>query len=178
LGKVGLVAVMLALGALGRQLVMSRMPAGAADPSAVAQTLRRSVFVESAVALIVLAVTAALVATPPARTTFTQPNSEIVALDDGLALQVDVEPLRVGENQTHVYFTGEGSKAVNVEEVSARFVHLEGGDVVPVEVNYASLGHYEAKSIVLPFPGQWRLELLTRTSDINAETSVFTIRVR
>lgn len=189
--KVALVAGMLALGALGRRWVMRSYrgrpsTAGAAgastsgaQPTSVAvRGLRRTVLIEATVAAVVLGVTTALVGTPPARATFAEPYSEVVALDNGLGLQVDVEPLRAGVNQTHIYFTGEGSKAVNVEEVSARFRHPESGDVVPIEVTHASLGHYEQKSVVLPYPGNWRLEVITRTSDIDATTKVFPLRVR
>ncbi len=189
LGKVALVAVMLAFGALGRQWVSRHYPvvstttgplhgAGRAPAPDAVRGFRRFVMVEAAVAIVVLGTTAALVGTPPARTTFAEPFSEVVALDNGLSVQVDVEPLRVGVNQTHVYFTGEGSKAVDVAEVSARFLHRDSGDVVPVDVNYASLGHYEQTSVVLPYPGEWRLELITRTSDVDAATRIFTVRVR
>ena len=41
-------------------------------------------------------------------------------------MQVDVEPARAGINQVHVYYTGTGALAVDVEEVTARLVSETG----------------------------------------------------
>ncbi len=93
-------------------------------------------------------------------------------------MQVDVEPARAGLNQMHVYFTGAGGKAVDVAEVTARFSRAGTDDVVPVAVPRDTLGHYAQLKLPLPDPGQWRLVLTTRTSDIDAYSTTFTIRVR
>jgi copper transport protein len=189
--KVALITLMLALGAAGQRWVSRRYSVSAAQavtglpttreqPQRPAEVLRlrRSIALEAATAGLVLAVTAVLVRTPPARTAFTAPSTQLATLNEGLRVQVDLEPLTVGVNQIHVYYTGKGGKALNVKEATGRFTYLETGEVIPVEVPHSSLGHYEDLNVVLPYAGEWRLELTTRTSDVDAVTEVFGFEVR
>lgn len=171
--KTALVAVMVALGALGRRWVRRRIESGGA-----ARLLRRGVVAESVLAVVVVVVTAVLVETTPARNAYAPLFTAVQTVDAPLRVQVDIEPARAGVNQLHVYYTGQGGKAVDVEEVTARFVHDDTRDAVPVDVRHATLGHYEQLTVPLPQSGRWRLQLTTRTSDIDATTTVFTFRVR
>ena len=41
-----------------------------------------------------------------------------------------------------------------------------------------SLGHYEQLTVPLPSSGDWRLDVTTRTSDVDATTTTFTVPVR
>jgi copper transport protein len=188
--KLTLVAGMVALGALGRSWVrrhyvlrVVHAATGDADlafavpPAAAVQRLRRSVLLEGGTAAVVLVVTAGLVETTPARTAYAPVFTETKAVTGPLQVQVDVEPARAGLNQMHVYYTGAGGKAVDVEEVTARLTH-PAGDVISVQVHYDTLGHYEQLRVPLPYAGQWRLDLTTRTSDIDSYTTTFTFRVR
>jgi copper transport protein len=186
--KTTLVVAMLALGALGRGWIrrhyalpvvhaataLAPAPRAPADP----RPLRRQVFAEAAIALAVIGVTAGLVDTTPARTAYAPVFSETKTVSGDLRVQVDVEPARAGLNQMHVYYTGAGSKAVDVEEVTARFTRVGITDVVPVAVPQDTLGHYEQLKVPLPDAGQWRLDLTTRTSDIDTSTTTFVIRIR
>ncbi len=177
MAKTGLVVAMIALGARGRTWV--RRYAGG-DPAARpgVSRLRRSVALEAAIALVVIGVTAVLVETTPARTAFAPTFVAHSTVAGGLGVEVQVEPARVGVNAIHVYFAGAGGKAVDVEEVTAVLTRVGTDDRVDVAVPHESLGHYEQTRVVLPFKGSWRIELTTRTSDIDSTTRAFTFRVR
>jgi copper transport protein len=177
LSKTALVLLMVTLGALGQRWVRrhARAESGAAPRVA---RIRRSVGVEAALALVVLAVTAALVETTPARSAYAPMFVGRATVIGEIDVEVQVEPARAGVNAMHVYFTGAGGKAVDVEEVRAVLIHARSGDRVDVDVPRDSLGHYEQLRVALPASGDWRLDLFTRTSDIQSTTSTFTIPVR
>lgn len=196
LWKTGFVLVMLGLGGLGRawvrrhylpvvhastDLVMAAPQVAEGERSAPTRRdvrhLRRSVLLETGLAAVVLAVTSWLVGTTPARSAYAPVFSETKPVAGDLQVQVDVEPARAGVNDMHVYYTGAGGKAVDVEEATARWSGGDG-DVVPVALPRESLGHYEALRVPLTAPGTWQLELTTRTSDVTAHTTVLTVRVR
>jgi copper transport protein len=186
--KTALVAGMLLIGALGRVWVrrhyavesaLSGAGRSTTEPSASdIGRLRRGVLLEAGAAVAVLAVTSVLVQTTPARSAYAPLFSETKTVAGDLRVQVDLEPARAGLNQMHVYYTGAGGKAVDVAEVTARFTRIGADDVVPVDVPRDTLGHYEQLKVPLPDPGEWRLVLTTRTSDIDAPSTSFTIRIR
>jgi copper transport protein len=78
----------------------------------------------------------------------------------------------------HVYYTAEGGKAVDVPEAALRWTRVGSDDVVPVELEHDSLGHYERLRVALPSAGTWQLAVTTRTTDIDATTTRFTVRIR
>ena len=189
--KTLLVALMLLMGAVGRSWVRRHylLPIvhAATDvaspvrtpPSPVAvQRLRRSVLLEAGTAAVVLSVTAFLVETTPARSAYAPVFSEVAAVDGPLRVQVDVEPARTGLNDIHVYYTAEGGKAVDVPEVDIRWTRDGTDDVIPVELERDSLGHYERLRVALPSSGTWELAVTTRTTDIDSAITRFTVRVR
>lgn len=154
------------------------IPAGAAPPGAV-RLLRRSVFLETAIALVVLAVTAVLVSTPPAKDNYFPvfTNSSSVTAD--LRIQVEVDPARVGLNDMHFTYTDGAGKFVDVVASTARWT-LEGGgdDVVPVQLLRTAPGHYDLTRVELSTVGTWQLAVTTQTSDIDSTTTLFTVRTR
>jgi copper transport protein len=189
--KALLVGLMLLLGAVGRSWVRRHylLPVvhAATDvaspvrtpPSPLAvQRLRRSVLMEAGTAAVVLSVTAFLVETTPARSAYAPVFSEVAAVDGPLRVQVDVEPARTGLNDIHVYYTAEGGKAVDVPEVNVRWTRDGTDDVIPVELERDTLGHYERLRVALPSAGTWQLAVTTRTTDIDSTTTRFTVRVR
>lgn len=190
LAKTALVLTMLVLGALGRRFVRrhyTQTVVHASTATSVAERpapgapeigrLRTGVLLEAGTAAAVLALTAVLVETTPARVAYAPMFSQTAAVTGPLRVQVDLEPARTGINQLHVYYTGTGALAVDVEEVTARLVS-ETGETVPVQVPHDTLGHYEQLTVPLTEAGRWRLELTTRTSDIDATTTSFTVPVR
>jgi copper transport protein len=138
--------------------------------------LRRSVLVEAGIAAVVIALTSVLVQTTPARTAYA-PTYSGTSQAGALQVQVDVEPARAGvANVMHVYLQDATGKAVDVEEVRGRL--LQGEQVVPVALPRESLGHYEQPRVLVDVGGEWRLELVVRTSDVDSATTTQTVRFR
>ena len=59
-------------------------------------------------------------------------------------------------------------RPVDVVRAGARWTSADGAYVVPTELVRDGPGAYAATGTALPVAGQWRLELTTRTSDINS----------
>lgn len=138
--------------------------------------LRRSVLLEAGIAAVVVAVTAVLVQTTPARTAYA-PTYSGTSTAGALGVQVDVEPAKSGvANVVHVYLQDASGKAVDVAEVSGRF--LQGDQVVPVPLPRKSLGHYEQPRVLLEVGGDWRFEVVVRTSEVDSATTVQTVPFR
>lgn len=138
--------------------------------------LRRSVLLEAGIAAVVVVVTAVLVQTTPARTAYAPTYSGTSTAGD-LRVQVDVEPARAGvANVVHVYLQDAGGKAVDVAEVTGRFV--QGDQAVPIALPRKSLGHYEQPRALLEQGGDWRLEVVVRTSEIDSTTTTQTVPFR
>jgi copper transport protein len=92
-------------------------------------------------------------------------------------VQLDLDSARVGPNTLHVYLTGEGGRAIDVPEVTARITR--DGESVPISIRRISLGHYEAtERLVVPYAGTWELEVTVRSSDIESDTVRQTLTIR
>jgi copper transport protein len=183
-------AGLVALGALSRAVVRRRLwepspvaglPAGPGatlvDPDAdTVQRLRASVGVELAVAVVILAVTALLVNTEPARSAEAQPFAATLAAED-VTVDAVVEPGAVGRNDIHLYAsTPTGSPPL---EATAE-VSLPARDIAPIELRLEPTGpgHWSAFAVDLPIAGDWRLVVTLLLSDVDqarTETS-FPIR--
>jgi copper transport protein len=177
--KVLIVGGMLLLGLAGRRYVRSHHPyAGKAD--APTQTdvrgLRRSALIETGLAVAVLAITAVLVNTTPAKAAYAPPyigRSVAGPID----VQLDIYPARKGRNGVHIYTAGPGGKTVDVEEVSG-YADRGDGERVTLRPKRNSLGHYEDLAFVLPSKGTWKVVLQIRISEIDsyATTQTFVAR--
>jgi copper transport protein len=162
--------------------------------------LRSSVRLEVGTAVAVLAVASVLVATPPGVVVTAGediqagagPVLESAPLDlaDRTGVQVLVDPAWVGENrvvvevvelvtvlgaatdgQTEVPDYEEFARPLDVPEVRGSFV-LPGSDLgpLPVELTKTAPGVYQADNARLPTPGQWRLDITVRTTEIDSNT--------
>ena len=180
--KLAVFAGLMALAALSRRLVQTRlrgraMPAiprlagpGAmlAEPdTAVVSRLRRSVAAEVALAVVVVAVTAVLVNTVPARDAFGAPFATTLTAD-GLVIDVTVSPARVGPNLVHVYsFDGNGI-TLELPELQLS-MSLPDRDFGPLPVNLqpAGPGHWTAAGFDIPLPGRWRIDITARPTEFD-----------
>lgn len=155
---------------------------GRLDAEAVAQ-LRRSVAVETAVAAGVLALTAALVQTAPARNSYAAPVSATVAFDTrgphGTGrIDVVVTPARLGSDSFHVSVLGpNGAPEVIPELRAALRLPARAIGPLPVALAGAGPGHYTATAPI-PIAGSWQLVLTVRTSDIDETTVTVPISIR
>ncbi|TYB98805.1 hypothetical protein FXF53_16990 [Micromonospora sp. WP24] len=185
LGKLAVVLAVVTLAAGARRFVRrrGREPLGLdAAPAAAVRRLRRSVVGEILLGVTVVSITAVLVNTVPARTSYAPPVHTTVPVPAAAAesaaglrdasVEVNIEPARSGNNVADIYLTGPDGSLVAVPEISGR---LESPDrdvpALPVTVTAAEPGHYVANSMSIPFPGEWVLRLDIRVSDFD-ETSV------
>ncbi|MEU0003944.1 copper resistance protein CopC [Streptomyces sp. NPDC006314] len=154
--------------------------------------LRRSVFAEAGVAVVLLAVTTALTQTEPGRTeqearavtssssSSSSSPSGALTLDmpfdtggtDGKGVvSVDLDPARVGGNEMHVYVQRPNGRAFDVPEVKVSFT-LEAKKIGPLPVNpdHLATGHWSANGVQIPMAGDWKIAVTVRTSDIDQVT--------
>jgi copper transport protein len=138
--------------------------------------LRRSVGLETATAVAVLAVTSLLVSTPPG----SRPAAPIAAstaieadlsLPDGARVSVTLDPARVGASRLALTVHNRAGTDWDVPEVSAS-LSLPARSIGPLPVALSRLqaGRYQSQSLSLPAPGGWRLRISVRTSDFDQHT--------
>jgi copper transport protein len=157
-------------------------PGGAQDPDdeeidrQEARRLRWSVLTEVGFAVVVLAVTAVLVNTAPARTESTEPVA-LSMRSGGVFADVTIAPGVAGRNDIHVTVLPTGADTVTDMQLQ---LTRPGEDLPPFDVPLrpVSAGHETAPQYNIPFPGEWRLVLRVQlgTSDEVVLTDEFTIR--
>ncbi|MEU8263774.1 CopD family protein, partial [Micromonospora sp. NPDC048999] len=188
LGKLAVVLVVVGLASGARRFVRRR-GGGSLDarPSVAVRRLRRSVVGEVVLGVVVVSITAVLVNTVPARTSYAPPVHVTVPVPagdgdgdgDGAgvglrggSVEVTIEPARSGSNVADIYLTGQDGSLVAVPEI---FGELQSPDrtvtALPVKISAAEPGHYVANPMSVPFPGSWVLRLDIRISDFD-ETPV------
>lgn len=182
--KVAVFGLLLWLAALSRALVRRRSPAprGAASRAGVVGALRRSVAWEAGIAVVVLGLTAALVAIPPGghdhgpsvATAPAGPYLGSLALPGSGDVQVWVDPARAGRNQVVLNVRDGRGINRNVPEVAARLRLSEAGiDTLPVTLSRTGPGQYVAEGVDIPVAGTWTLDVRVRTTEFD-ETTVDT----
>ncbi|MEU2183904.1 copper resistance protein CopC [Streptomyces thermolilacinus] len=159
-----------------------------ADPARAG--LRRSVLAETAVVVVLLAVTTALTATEPGRsqeqtdraraaTATAVPDRPVdVSLPfdtggpDGTGtVRLNLDPGRSGGNALRVAVERADGKPRDVAELKVSFT-LDAQEIgpLPVALERDAVGRWTARSAQLPMPGAWRLRVTVRTSDIDQTT--------
>ncbi|HEV3364921.1 MAG TPA: CopD family protein, partial [Acidimicrobiia bacterium] len=188
--KVVLFVLIVALGGLSRRFVQARYKvpaarlsfgpgAATADPdSEVVAGLRRTVGAETAIAVVVLAVTSLLVNAQPARSALAQPYSASMR-NDMVLVDVTVDPAKAGPADFHLYTLSPQGGQQEVQELTATLT-LPSQDVGPlkVPVQRAGPGHFSAYDFTIPLRGDWKLEVKALLSDIDEATVSTTIPVK
>jgi copper transport protein len=156
LAKVAGVAVMVALGWVNRSRLVPQVRRAVAP-------LTRSLRVETAVAALVLALTAALIHQAPARATAdTGPFTATVAVD-GTEMTATVDPATTGLNDIHLYFTTapDGGGPADPLDVDAVQVTAGTTGVPPrrLPVTPISTDHVTVSGASLPSAGTWTIEV-------------------
>jgi copper transport protein len=181
--KVAVFGLLLWLASLSRSFVRRRLsvpaPRRAADRLArqdVLARLRRSVAWEGGVAVVVLGITAALVAVPPgghdhgpsAAAGPAGPFLSSLALPGSGDVQVWVDPARTGDNQIVLNVRDERGINRDVPEVRAQLRLREAGiDPVPLSLARTGPGQFVAADVVVPVAGNWTLDLHVRTTEFD-----------
>ncbi|KPI21805.1 copper resistance protein CopC [Actinobacteria bacterium OK074] len=152
--------------------------------------LRRSVFAETGVAIVLLAVTTVLTTTEPGRTEeiakaatsaagTSKSTGEIslkIPFDTGGTdgkgtAEVTLDPAAVGLNEMHVYVSTPAGKAFDVPEVKVALT-LGTKDIgpLPVTLDRIATAHWAATGLQIPQAGDWSVAVTVRTSDIDQVT--------
>nr|WP_229851408.1 copper resistance protein CopC [Streptomyces roseolus] len=154
--------------------------------------LRRSVVTEAAVAVVLLAVTTVLTSTEPGRTEEeaarnggTTAGSAAVpdrpvdirlpfdtgGVDGEGVVRLSLDPGRTGANALHLFVERPNGKPLDVPEIKVNLTLEEKGvGPLPVAPDRIQTGHWSASGVQLPLPGEWRIQVTVRTSEIDQTT--------
>ncbi|MFE4056873.1 copper resistance CopC/CopD family protein [Streptomyces sp. NPDC059096] len=154
--------------------------------------LRRSVLAEAGVAVVLLAVTTVLTSTEPGRTAEqeagragsataaapekTGPTTVTLPFDTGGengqgTVRLTLDPARSGANVMNIYLDDAEGKVMDVPEVKIAFtLTAEKIGPLPIVPVRAAAGKWTADPVLLPMPGDWKLQVTVRTSDIDQTT--------
>jgi copper transport protein len=165
--KLGLATVLLALAALNR----FRLTPALARGEMAAPALKRSILLECAIALAILAVVAGWRFTPPPRTIVPETPLAIHIHGDKAMFQVLVSPGKAGVDDFVLQLmTGEGT-LLKAKEVTLTLSLPERG-IEPMERG-ASLGpdgYWHVRKVELPFAGRWQVRIDALVSDFEKIT--------
>ncbi|MET7399995.1 copper resistance protein CopC [Dactylosporangium sp. NPDC005572] len=202
IAKVALLAIIIGIAAYSRSLTNRRFVPAADpgddsgddssedEPAPVAEIedgdrrlLRRAVFTEVAVAVVVLAVTSVLVQTTPARSA--QAGNAPAGPFTGTSttnlvkLQVDVSPATVGQNTVHLYaLKPDGSGPLKVVEWKATAA-LPSKGIEPLTVPVLAITEDHAfGQVSLVTPGTWEFKFVVRVDDLNQSTITMQVPVK
>jgi copper transport protein len=161
----------------------ARRHAQAENAAEAIPALRRSVVVELVLAVVVLAMSAVLVATPPARSAVAQPVDVTLPLEgsagaDG-SVQISIDPGRPGPNLLHVYLFDDAGRLTQPAGIEVTLTE-PGQDLGPLEVDLqpAGPGHYVGDGMTIPGAGTWTLAVSVRVDEFTARTARTTFPVR
>jgi copper transport protein len=149
----------------GRRRVPQAVGAAPARPVPTRRQLRRSVLTEVAFGALVLAVTAGLVDTVPARAALTTPFSTSIVQGERL-LGVSVTPGRTGTNEVHLLLSSTSGSLLGRSEATARIRLPEAGiPNLPITLETVAPGHWVGMAVDFPEPGTWDLEVLITVAE-------------
>jgi copper transport protein len=138
--------------------------------------LRRSVLVEVAVAAVVLALSAVLVGTPPARSAVAQPVDVLLPLRGSGgswgSVQLSVDPARPGPNTLHVYLFDDAGRLTQPAGITVSLSE-PSQEIGPLDVRLepAGPGHYVGDGMAIPGAGTWTLAVSVRLDEFTAITA-------
>jgi copper transport protein len=154
-----------------------------ADAAEHVPALRRSVGVELLVAVVVLAMSALLVATPPARSAVAQPVDVVLPLQGAAGesgtVQISVDPAATGPNVLHVYLFDDAGRLTQPAGIEVTLSE-PGQQIGPLEVELepAGPGHYVGDGMTIPGAGTWTLAVSVRVDEFTATTARTSFPVR
>jgi copper transport protein len=140
--------------------------------------LRRSVWVEVAIAAVILVITALLVNAAPARAESSGPVS-LVMKSKQVWVYVDVTPGVAGPNDMHFTAFPTGGGPATVSDMTVQLTR-PGEDLPPftVPLQKLSVGHYYAPLYDIPYSGKWQMTIRVQLGETNEAvlSSPFTVR--
>lgn len=177
-----------AAGAQGSPIDEARRAPSATSADAAVDDIRpfrRSVLVEVLLATVVLAVTAVLVGTPPARSSVAEPVDVTLPLQGSTgtaaarSVQISIAPAGTGPNSLHVFVFDEAGQLTQPQDVRVALTEVEQ-EIGPLDIELlpAGPGHYIADGMSIPTPGTWTLTVTVRVDEFTATTASTTFPVR
>ena len=164
IAKLGLVIVAVVLGTRARRSLAARGTA----------SILSLVRVEAAIALVVLALSAALVSTSPNASNQQVPTFTASLAQRNIIAEITISPARVGESEIHALFSPPGGAITPVKAVKVR-MELPAKNVPAIPVEMIQLGANHWSGVVqFPYSGDWTVEVLV-TPDDNAQVRYSTV---
>jgi len=154
------------------------------EPPSRLGVLRRSVLVELAGAVVVLALSAVLVSQYPAKASMATPVEVTLPLQSAAGsagtgtVQVSLDPAHPGPTALHVYLFDDVGRLVQPQQIAVTLTELpQQIGPLDVELEPAGPGHYLARP-ALPTAGTWTLTVTVRLDEFTAVTAstVFPVR--
>ncbi|WP_256807218.1 copper resistance CopC/CopD family protein [Bradyrhizobium sp. Bra64] len=165
--KLGLVLALLVLATLNR---FRLTPALAGDHKA-APALKRSILLECAIALCILAVVAGWRFTPPPRTIVPETPLAIHIHTDKAMFQVLVSPGRAGVDDFVLQLmTGEAAPLAAKEVTLTLSLPERGIEPMERDALFGPDGYWHVRKVALPFAGRWHLRIDALVSDFEKVT--------
>jgi copper transport protein len=175
--KVVLLVAAMPLANLNRTRVIPEVRAGGAGAT---EALRRYVRAEVGILLLVLAATAWLIQTPPAKVELEPPFVEqTVQLDDGGSVQFVVDPANVGPNELHVYAFDERQQVDDSVTGVTLTAWNDERELGPLEIDLldSGPGHFTTPAATIPFAGEWRFEAGITRGRFDEQVTEFTVDI-
>jgi copper transport protein len=179
--KVALVLPVLALGAFNNRVSVPRLRAG------IASVLERRRFLRAAAAeltlvVVIVGVTAVLVAEPPAKAQLAVQTGPVSreAIVGPFHLELVVDPARPGPNEIHLYLLDHHTgQPAEVDEVRVA-ASLPAAGIGPIRLQAvpAGPGHVAITAATFPLVGEWRLRVDVRNGEFDQWSTTFTIPIR
>ncbi|SCX37654.1 copper transport protein [Klenkia marina] len=143
---------------------------------------RRSVLLEVAVGAVVLALSAVLVGTPPAKAALAQPVDVTLPLMSATgtegSVQLSLDPARPGPNVLHVYLFDEQGQLAQPQELRVTLTEAaQGIGPLAVDLQPAGPGH-SIGDAAIPTTGTWTVTVTVRLDEFTALTADTTFPVR
>lgn len=137
-----------------------------------------SVSLETAMVVVVLAVTSLLVSGVPARSDF-RPSSERHLVAGPVHLELTVDPAATRVLAVRVDTTDGSGQPLDVDEMTLT-MELPSPAAGPLNVRLAQIDptQYRATDVELPYTGHWKVTLVARTSDLQEYTGTTGLDVR
>lgn len=149
------------------------------------RALRRSVVVEASVVAIVLALSAVLIGTPPAKSAVAQPVEVTLPLQDanGTAgfgqIQLSVDPAATGPNTLHLYLFDEAGQLAQAQDIQVSLTApAQEIGPLPVDLQPGGPGHSISEVMSIPTTGTWTLTVTVRLDEFTATTTATDFVVR
>jgi copper transport protein len=177
-GQLVLIKVLLFLGLVGLGYLARRVLARPAGGWSTLYRLRRTLLVELAVGVLVLAVTGVLISEPPGKVALAadraKPRSTTVEVSASSRAVVGVDPGVHGTVVITIRLDG-GAPASKVTATASLPAKQLGP--IPVPLKAVGANSYSGSGVLLPSAGMWQVSVTVQTSQFDSTTAVAAVRV-